>query len=137
MKNQLIFPMAFYVFYIWCLGAYLFNSRVKAVKADHSLGKFFKVYQGNPPPERVILIGRHFDNQFQVPMLFLLTCTLYPSLGIPSVTTVVLAWLFVVSRLLHSWVHLGRNKVLRRVFFYTLGWIVILVLWVDIFINGI
>ena len=60
--------MAFYAFFIWALGVYMFRTRVRALKTGEVDAKYFKVYTGQPPSERTILVGRHYDNQFQVPL---------------------------------------------------------------------
>ncbi len=132
MKNQLIFPMAFYVFYIWCLTVAMFRTRVRAIKTGEVAAKYFKAYSGSPPADKTVLIGRHYDNQFQVPILFFLACVLHISTGAPNMITLVLAWLFVVSRLLHSWVHLGSNILQKRVGAFAAGWIIVLLLWAQL-----
>ena len=44
MKNQIIFPMAFYVFYMWCLAGYVFRQRSGAVRAGKVSIKYFRAY---------------------------------------------------------------------------------------------
>lgn len=132
MKNDLIFPMAFYVLAMWVLGIFMFLSRVRAIRENKAIYKYFRAYMGEGPSERVILIGRHYDNQFQVPILFLITCALHFSLGMANLATVILAWVFVLSRAGHTWIHLGTNKLQHRVRFFAMGWLVIVLLWIQL-----
>lgn len=126
MKTQLLYPVAFYVFYIFCLAIYMFRVRVRALKKREVAYKYFQTYSGESPQEKTLVVGRHFDNQFQVPMLFFLVSTLAIAFDKGSVLTVVLAWLFVLTRLVHSYVHLGTNHLTKRVVAYSAGWLALL-----------
>ncbi|AGH94380.1 MAPEG family protein [Pseudobdellovibrio exovorus] len=128
-KYQLIYPMAFYVFYMFALAALMFMSRVQALKKREVGFGYFKTYSGSNPQEKMLVIGRHYDNQFQVPILFLATCAVFMALDQASYFTLILAWGFVLSRLGHSWIHLGSNNVKNRAAFFGLGWFIILVMW--------
>ena len=129
MKYQLIYPMAFYVFYIWVLAVYMFRTRVKAIKSKEVSYKFFQTYSGDSPQEYTVRVARHYDNQFQVPMLFLITCAAHMALDQAGYTTLVLAWVFVATRLAHSFVHLGSNNLRKRVLAFACGWLVLLIMW--------
>lgn len=131
MKHLLIYPMAFYVFYIFCLLTYAFRTRVRAIKSGKIDPKYFKAYLG-PHPDELIVVGRHYDNQFQAPLLFLVTCTTHLIVDRVNMLTLFLAWLFIATRVGHSWVHLGKNKLQKRVLFFAAGWSVILMLWVQL-----
>ena len=132
MSTHLVFPMAFYVLYMWCLAAFMFNSRVRAIKTGEVAAKYFKAYNTQPPAERTILIGRHYDNQFQVPMLFFAGCLAHMLVGKADLWTLVSAWLFIGTRLLHSKIHLGSNILQRRVAAFAAGWFVVVVLWLQL-----
>lgn len=131
MEKLLIFPMAFYVFYIGYLAVLNFRIRKNAVQTRQITGEYFKAYQGSVP-ERVIIVGRHYDNQFQTPMLFLVTCVAFIALKQTSMLTLVLAWAFVITRLGHSYEHLGRNRLIPRVLWFVGGWITVLALWIQL-----
>lgn len=133
MKIQLVFPMAFYALYMGCLGIIVFWSRYKAIKGGEVSPKYYKAHSGEKPPsERLIIIGRHYDNQFQVPMLFFIVCSLHMVLGLANLFTLVLAWLFVVARLLHTRIHLGTNFIPYRAGTFMLSWLVVLLLWAQL-----
>jgi hypothetical protein len=48
---------------------------------------------------------------------------------------VVLAWLFVLTRLLHTAIHIGPNKVRWRSPVFALGLIILAVMWVKLFLH--
>lgn len=127
-------PMAAYVFYIFLLGLLNFLTRRSYATRKKVRLSFFKTYQGEAP-ERVLVVGNHFNNQFQVPMLFLITCLATHIFQATSTLTVSLAWLFIGLRIVHSFIHLTSNDVLKRAFVFFLGNLVILALWVQILFS--
>lgn len=129
MNQLVIYAMTFYVFYIFGLLIYNFQLRMRALRAGRVRTSHFRTYTSDNYPEDLLISGRHLDNQFQLPMLFLITAGLYLSLDLVNVLTVVCVWGFVLSRILHSYIHLGSNHVVRRAQAYAVGWVLILLLW--------
>lgn len=129
MRNQLIYPMALYVFYIFGLAIYNFKIRFSAIKTGQISHKYFKAFTGEPPPERVAVVGRHYDNQFQLPILYLITCSFFSTNRHVSLYILCLAWFFVISRFVHSFIHLGPNKLKYRSLTFALGWLAVILMW--------
>ena len=121
--------MAFYVFYIWVLAVYNFKVRFKAIKDQRETAKYFKTFFGQPPSERVHTVGRHFDNQFQAPIIFLIVCLVYITMDSVNHFTIFLAWLFILTRFAHSWIHLGSNRLTKRFYAFAAGWLILLLMW--------
>jgi hypothetical protein len=130
-KNLLIYPMAFYAFYMFGTAVYMFRMRVRALKSKEVSMKYFKSYASDTPapPEYAKIAERHYENQFEVPTLFFSTGIMHFSLGMANSLTLGLLWLFVVSRVLHTYIHVGSNNIRFRMPFYTLGWFALLALW--------
>lgn len=124
--------MAVYVFFMWISTVLMFKTRVRAIKTGQVTSKYYRAHIGDAPPEKVVVIGRHYDNQFQVPLLFFITCAFQMLMGQVNLLTVILAWLFIASRAIHSWVLLGRNILQQRVAAFAFGWLVILALWIQL-----
>jgi hypothetical protein len=73
-----------------------------------------------PWPEHEKRVSNAFDNQFQLPVLFYVACGL--SLAFGSIwIEVLIAWLFVASRIVHAAVFAWRNHVPSRFASYVLG----------------
>lgn len=128
-KNLLIFPMAFYVFHMFGVALYLFHTRVTALKNKEVSMKYFKAYNEGLPPDYSRVAERHYENQFEVPTLFFSTGIMHFSLGMANSLTLGLLWLFVVSRVFHTFIHLGSNNIRFRMLFFTSGWFALLALW--------
>ena len=83
-------------------------------------------------PERLLVAGRSFNNQFEVPLLFYVVGTLFVVLEAQSWLVLGLAWAFVASRFLHAFIHLTYNNVLHRMLVFILGFIFVLALWIQL-----
>lgn len=138
MKHLLIFPMAFYVFYMAIILMLMFFTRVREIKSGTVDFKYFKTYIATRPlPDFMVTVSRHYDNQFQLPILFLVTCCTYLAMDQAGYVTVILAWLFVATRIIHSFIHLGNNKVMNRARIFGVGWIIIGIMWGFLVANAI
>lgn len=138
MSNHFFLSLAvcFYVFYIFGILYSMFLKRKKAVVSKEIDYKFFKAYKrAEALPDHLIIAGRHADNQFQVPPIFMITVVLLLTFPVVSTLTVIFAWIFVFSRMLHTYIHLGSNKPLRRAQAYMLGWLAIFAMWVQIMMH--
>jgi hypothetical protein len=119
------------------VGGIAVKVRFASVKNGSVSVKYFKLMDGKNVPEMVIKTSRHFNNQFEVPTLFYVVCTLYISFGIDSSFAVIIAWFFVVLRFVHSYIHLTYNHILHRILTFWAGFICIMVLWVNLLVQKI
>ena len=67
----------------------------------------FKTMQLDKAGDTVRVADRNFSNQFEIPVLFFAGCLLALQLNSASTLVAILACLFVVSRIVHSVIHLG------------------------------
>jgi hypothetical protein len=131
----LAMSLCFYVFYIFALAVVMFRRRKAAIVNKEISFSYFKNYSGDEIPDDLIVMARHFDNQFQVPMIFMVTGSLLLTFVHLPAWVAILAWVFVLSRVVHTRIHLGGNVVLNRAKVYLLGWLVLFVLWIKIVIT--
>lgn len=80
--------------------------------------------------ERVITASRNFDNQFQMPMLFIFGVLFILHFGLADLVFVLLAGVFVVLRLLHAVVHLTSNHVRQRFNLFVASCVVLWIFWI-------
>jgi hypothetical protein len=126
---QLVYPMfALVVLTAFVLGI-TFRRRVAAVKAEQVPAKYFRVYQGAIEPEAALQASRHFTNLFEAPTLFYVACVAAIATGHVSLTMTVLAWVYVLARLVHAWIHLGANRVKLRIRAYFASWLALGSMW--------
>ena len=80
-------------------------------------------------PQRTQQIANCFDNQFQLPVLFYVLTILSIVTRHADMIFLVLAWIFVLSRLAHAFVHTTSNRVLVRGGLYGVGAFALAIAW--------
>jgi hypothetical protein len=129
-----MFVMVLLTFIVGCIAV---KARVASVRNGDVSIKHYRLMNDLHMPEIVTKSTRNYNNQFEAPILFYVICTLYISLGVESVFAVVYAWLFLISRIIHSYIHLTYNNVIHRMVSYWAGLIAVLALWVTLLIHQI
>ncbi len=71
-----------------------------------------------------------FSNQFELPVLFYVLTILSIITRHADLLFVLLAWVFVVLRILQAWVHVTSNNIRYRGSFFIAGAIVLTIMWV-------
>jgi hypothetical protein len=135
---QLVFPM-FAMFVLTTVVFFIMTrNRMSAVKKGEMKVGFFKTYNtGIAAPESVAKADRHYVNLFEAPVLFYVACLLGLVLGIQSNVLVGFAWLFVVARCVHAFVHIGSNKLNIRAPAFGLSYASTGAMWITILIHTI
>jgi hypothetical protein len=72
-------------------------------------------------PKDVLLVSNNIANQFEVPALFYILCLTFVALDAVSVWALGLAALFVLSRYVHTFVHVTTNYVPVRMKVFSVG----------------
>lgn len=86
-------------------------------------------------PVRTRQVANCFSNQFELPVLFYVLTILEILTRHADLIFVVLAWIFVVSRLVHAYIHTTSNVVLRRGAVYGIGALALIVMWIIFIIR--
>jgi len=103
--------------------------RIRAAKNKEITVAAFKTMNLTGANEQVIATSRNFDNQFQMPMLYLFSVLFTLQLGFADLGYVVLGAVFVLLRVLHTVVHIGSNNVRLRFNIFLLGCLALGLLW--------
>lgn len=135
-QNLILYPMALVVFYPWVFACCMFFVRSRATKTKQISIKYFLTYSPKyEVPEFLQRASNHFNNQFQVPTIFLITCVVVMHLSMVHMVTLTLAWLFVGLRAIHAYIHMGSNRLMKRASAYALSWVCMLLMWVYILVG--
>ena len=81
-------------------------------------------------PERAQQISNSYDSQFQIPLLFYVLVILAWITKQADLLFVVMAWIFVILRLAHAYIHTTSNHVPTRFKVFGAGMLVLLVMWI-------
>lgn len=104
------------------------RGRVAAVQAGEVRLKDIAL-EGSKWPERLRKPANNYQNQFELPVLFYAVMALLVATGLADGVSLVLAWAFVASRLVHSFIHVGTNNVVHRLYAFTAGLGALAAMW--------
>jgi hypothetical protein len=125
--RAMLFPVFAQV--LLTLGVYLLLSAAKAkalARGEVDLAR--RALHDDAWPENVIKINNNIRNQFELPVLFYVTClALATNASVPAVA-VGIAWAFVASRVVHAYIHIYPNCVPWRRRMFMVGWVLELLL---------
>ncbi len=132
---HILFPIVAMVALVVFIVVRLFRSRVRALRRSNISIGFYELYQGSEEPDELRALSRHFANLFELPILFYVACIVaYVSVQV-DLLLVLLAWLFVISRYVHSYIHLTSNIVIHRFRVYGIGIVVLVLMWLTLTIH--
>jgi hypothetical protein len=72
----------------------------------------------------------NFQNLFEAPVLFYVVCVAVAITGTESLLQIGLAWLYVLLRSIHSYIHLTYNRVMHRFAAFAASGAVLVSMWV-------
>jgi hypothetical protein len=81
-------------------------------------------------PARPTQISNSYDSQFQLPLLFYVLVILAWVTRQADLVFVVMAWIFVLARLAHVYIHTTSNHVPTRFRVFAVGMLVLLLMWI-------
>src|SRR5215470_16724539 len=102
--------------------------RIAVVRRGEVRVRDISLGQSNWPP-RVQQISNCYHNQFQLPMLFYVLTILALFLRKADLLFVVMAWIFVLLRIVHGAIHVTSNHVGHRFRAFAAGAVVLLLMW--------
>ncbi|PBB96267.1 MAPEG family protein [Mesorhizobium sp. WSM3862] len=127
-QTAIFWPMLAQVLLVYIVYLVMLKRRYLAVKSGEAKISQYKVRSTEPASS--VTVANNLINQFELPVLFHVLClALFVTNGV-NYLTLTLVWLFVVTRYVHSWVHLTRNYLLHRSRAFFLGAGILLVAWI-------
>lgn len=86
-------------------------------------------------PEPLRKLANSYDNQFQLPVLFYAVMAFYLIADKADARALTLAWAFVATRIVHSWIHATTNYVPHRFLAFAGGVAMLIGLWGWLFVR--
>jgi len=104
-------------------------------------GRVLAVRRGEVHPSEVALDGsrwpdqlrkraNNYQNQFELPVLFYVLIALLLATRLVDPVQIIFAWLFLVSRLVHSYIHTGRNILIDRFYAFVASVFTLMIMWI-------
>ncbi len=110
---KLIYPALAQIFWTFVVLGILFRARQAAFKSGAVKIKDIAV-SGEAWPTEAKLASANFSNQFETPVVFFALVMCATHVGATGWVMTTLAWIYVASRVAHTLVHTGTNRVMNR-----------------------
>jgi hypothetical protein len=88
-------------------------------------------------PQRTTQFANAFANQFELPVLFYVLTILEYITHLAGIAFVVLAWIFVIFRILHAVVHVTSNVVRLRGALFAISAVALAIMWGIYIVQGL
>lgn len=135
MQNGFVLPIVGMALLTFGIGIRMLQLRLRAVKEKKLSPAYFLFSQGGNPPEELLKVTRHYDNLFEMPVLFYTVTILISVLNKIDIVFVILAWLYFILRIVHAIIHITDNHLIRRRNAFLASTAVLAAMWVKLLIQ--
>lgn len=129
---SLVYPMAVLVLLSFLMMHVLWFLRVQAVRSRKISPRYFKLNKGGELPETATAVSQNYDNLLELPVLFYTVCIIAIILNQSAEYFVIHAWVFVVLRYIHSYIHVTYNHIIHRLAVFAISALVLFSMWVKV-----
>ena len=126
-STAIFWPMIAHVVLVYIVYALLSTGRVRAVKEGKATVSQFR--ENKEEPEYSLFVRNNLENQFELPVLFHACCLALFVTGNATLYPVLLAWLFIISRYAHSYIHIKTNRIRHRRPLFLAGFLILALMW--------
>ncbi len=132
-QTAIFWPMIAHAALVFAIYVLLGLRRRQAVAGGNAKVPQFR--ENRDEPSESLFVRNALENQFELPVLFYAVCLALQASGAVDALTLSLAWLFVVSRYVHSFIHVTSNRIRHRQPAFVVGFLAVIALWVLLAVN--
>jgi hypothetical protein len=122
-------PLFLQVLLVMALSVVMARRRFAAAKSDEVKPGAI-IGEDSAWPKQARLAANSFNNQFEFPVLFYVLTVLAIITKKADLAFVLMAWIFVLSRYAHAFIHVTSNRMPHRFYAFGAGLAVLLIMWV-------
>jgi hypothetical protein len=127
-EKLLLLPVFAHVAMILASVFWLGFSRVAAVRRGDVKMKDIALDSENWP-DVLRKRANNYRNQFELPVLFYALVALVLAMNLAGPVELILAWIFVLTRFVHSYIHMGTNYVRHRFYAFASSALTLTLMW--------
>jgi hypothetical protein len=127
LDNAILGPMAAHAVLVFILYGLLGYRRRYSLSSREAI----KTYRdGGGEPLSSALVNKNIANQFELPVLFHSACVVLYLLNADNVVMLALAWFFILTRYVHSFIHVTSNQLRYRAPLFAIGFLAVAIMWI-------
>ncbi|MFC3726522.1 MAPEG family protein [Neoaquamicrobium sediminum] len=127
-QTAIFWPMIAHAALVFAIYVLLGLRRRQAVMTGNAKVSQFR--ENRDEPAESLFVRNALENQFELPLLFYAVCLALQASGAVGALTLGLAWVFAVSRYVHTFIHVTSNRIRYRQPAFTVGFLALIALWV-------
>ena len=127
---SILWPVFALAFWTLSVMGWVAIARIRAGFNGQIRNRDFLLGEAPTVPQWVQLANRNYMNLLEVPILFYVVCLTIYVTAMPGRSAILLAWVFVGFRVVHSLIHLSYNKISHRFMAFAFSNFVLIALWV-------
>lgn len=131
---KLIYPVLFQIFWTFVVLGIMFKAR-KAAIDNKDVRIADVVVSGDKWPDKARQAANNFSNQFETPILFFVLVAIAIFVGATGWIMAWLAWIYVGTRVVHTLIHTGPNRLSQRAGVFSLGVLVLFAMLIGILVK--
>ena len=128
--RAILWPVLAQVALTFCVGMLLLVRRVTHLRARRIAPQAVATSAGMAAAMPDTRAADNFRNLFELPVLFFAAAIVVYAASLATVAHVTLAWAFVATRVAHSAIHCGYNRVTHRFVAFLAGCLIVAATWV-------
>jgi hypothetical protein len=129
-KIALVWPAAALALLTFVVMHIMARRRFAAIKSGSLPFGYFRTYRGAEPPDACVQAARHYENLFELPVLFYALIAILLAIPFVDYILLILAWIYVAARSVQAVIHLGSNNVSLRFYSFAFGALVLIAMWI-------
>jgi len=116
----IVWPVLVQIFLTLIMFVLLGARKTNAMKGGH-VDRQKAAINNHAWPQDVVKVSNNIQNQFQTPVLFYVLCVLFFITGGVTLLVLLVSWVFVLTRLIHAYIHVNSNFVPKRFRVFVIG----------------
>ena len=133
-QNMILYPAMTMLLLNLAVAVVLLARRIKAVQQGMSPG-YFRFNRGAKLPDNLLTAEQHYQNIHEMPTAFYVIVLMTYLITQPTPFFLLLAWSYVVFRMIHSLIHLGSNNLLWRRNAFVASFLVLSLMWLTLLVE--
>lgn len=133
--DMIYYPMIAMFVLTAAIGMRMAFLRFNVVKTGELDPRYYKLNKGYEVPENLAKVSNNFDNLMATPILFYIVCLAIGLNGYADALSVGVAWIYVATRVWHSFIHIGANCVMPRMRAFMASLVALTGLWLFFAFN--
>jgi hypothetical protein len=129
MRNAIFWPLIAQVVLVAVVAGRMYATRVAEMRARRISPQSVATSRTAAEALQNVAAADNFRNLFEVPVLFFAVCGALAITDTVTPLQLVLAWLYVGLRAVHSFIHVTYNRVMHRFSVYVASTICVFVMW--------